>query len=325
MEIARRRDRGRNDQWRRTLSIATNVSKGDGGASDDPADAKPIVRLPHYGWWVTSAVLCYALVSLVLALAYNKQISWLDVRSYLFSPLILAGVQKTLLLTAAALGIGLILGTVIAILRLAQHPVPRAVAWGYIWVFRGTPGLVQLIFWFNLGLLFPNFTISVPMTDIVLFTTPTNNVMSALFCALLGLGLNEAAYMAEIVRGGIVGVDPGQQDAAKALGMTPWQTMTKIILPQAARLVIPPAGNELIIMLKSTSLVSIIGYAELLSTARRIYALNFKTIELLIVVSIWYLFLVSILSVLQQWVERRLARGHADGAGARLARRGMMR
>lgn len=307
------------------MSIVTHLNDNGVGAVGDLANEKPIVRLRHYGWWVVSGVLAYALISLVLALAFNKQISWVDVRAYLFSPLILAGVQKTLLLTAAALGIGLVLGTVIAILRLAQHPVPRAVAWGYIWIFRGTPGLVQLIFWFNLGLLFPNVTISVPLTDIVLFTTPTNIVMSALLCALLGLGLNEAAYMAEIVRGGIVGVDVGQRDAAKALGMTPWQTMTKVILPQAARLVIPPAGNELIIMLKSTSLVSIIGYAELLSTARRIYALNFKTIELLIVVSIWYLFLVSILSVLQQRVERHMARGNADNPGSRSSNGGIVR
>lgn len=266
-----------------------------------------VIRRRSYGWLLVSVLLVYGVISLLLAFANNPIISWPDVRSYLFSPLILGGVVNTLWITAASLTIGAVIGTILALMRLSPHAVPRAIAWTYIWIFRGIPTLVQIIFWFNLGLIFPTVGLSLPFVDYSIYSVDTNSIMSAMFCALLGLGLNEAAYVTEIVRGGILAVDPGQREAAKALGMTPLQTMRHAVLPQAGKIVIPPMGNELIAMLKQTSLVSVIGYAELLSTARRIYAVNYKTVELLIVVSIWYLALTSILSLLQGYLERRMS------------------
>jgi polar amino acid transport system permease protein len=204
--------------------------------------------------------------------------------------------------------IGVALGIVIAVMRLAANPVSRLVASGYIWFFRGTPALVQLLFWYNLASLLPRLSLGIPFGPIFL-SAQSNSVMTPLVAALFGLGLNEGAYMAEIVRAGILSVDHGQIEAAHSLGMTPGKTMRRIVLPQAMRVIVPPTGNETIGMLKYTSLASVISLTELLQSTTIIYDRNFLVIPLLVVASLWYLVATTVLSFGQYYLERYYARG----------------
>jgi polar amino acid transport system permease protein len=192
--------------------------------------------------------------------------------------------------------------------------VLRGVSWLFVWVFRGTPLLVQIIFFGFLGALFPTITLGIPFTDVVLFSQPTSAVISGTTAAVLALSLNEMAYAAEVVRGGILGVDPGQDEAARAIGMTPGMAMRRVVLPQAMRTIIPPMGNETITMLKSTALVSVIAGRDLMTAVQTVYQQNYKVIPLLVVAAIWYLALVSLLSVGQFFLERRFGRGHGNPA-----------
>lgn len=206
--------------------------------------------------------------------------------------------------------VGLVLGLVFAVGRLSKNPVFTALSSFYIWFFRGTPVIVQLFFWFNgVPSVFHNLTLQVPFTHAVLFTTPMVQFMTPFMAALIGLGLNEGAYMAEIVRAGILSVDDGQLEAASALGMTSTKSLRRVVLPQAMRVIIPPTGNEFIAMLKTSSLASIVTYGELLRRAGDIYSTNLQVLPLLIVASIWYLALTSIASIGQYYIERRFARG----------------
>ena len=182
-------------------------------------------------------------------------------------------------------------------------------AWVYIWLFRGTPVLVQLVFWFAIPTVLQSVSLGIPFGPSWLLTDDPKTVITQFVAVCLGLGLNEAAYMAEIARAGILSVDEGQVEAASALGMTRIQSMRRIVLPQAMRVIIPPTGNETISMLKTTSLATIIAYDELLGTVQHIYSRTYQTIPLLIVASLWYLFLTSILTVAQYYIERRYARG----------------
>jgi len=203
-----------------------------------------------------------------------------------------------------------VLGGILAVMRLSPSPVLSTISWVYIWFFRGTPVLVQLIFWFNLAALFPELSIGIPFGP-TFFSVETNAAITPFVAAILGLGLNEAAYMAEISRAGIQSVDDGQVEAAHALGMRRLLTMRRIILPQAMRVIIPPAGNETIGMLKTTSLVSIVTLPELLYSAQSIYSRTFQTIPLLILASLWYLILTSVLTVGQYYIERHFGKGNA--------------
>lgn len=240
----------------------------------------------------------------------NPRFEWGVVGDYLFSPVILRGLRETLKLTALAMAIGVIGGIGVAVGRLSPNPLVSSAAWLYTWVFRGTPLLVQLLFWSYLGALYPVLSFGVPFGP-EFASAQTNDLIPKLGAVLLGLGLNEAAYMAEIVRAGIVSVDEGQAEAAQALGMTRAQTLRRIVLPQAMRLIVPPTGNETISMLKTTSLVIVVSYMELLGAAQQIYSRTFQIIPLLIVVSIWYLVVTSVLSVGQYYLERYFARGSA--------------
>ena len=222
----------------------------------------------------------------------------------------LQGVLVTLWLTAVAMVLGLAGGAVLAVMRLSPNPVLRGVSWLFVWVFRGTPLLVQIIFFGFLGALFPTITLAVPFTGTVLFSQPTSVVISGTTAAVLALSLNEMAYAAEVVRGGILGVDRGQDEAARAIGMTSGLSMRRIVLPQAMRTIIPPMGNETITMLKSTALVSVIAGRDLMTAVQTVYQQNYKVIPLLAVAAIWYLALVSLLSVGQFFLERRFGRGH---------------
>jgi polar amino acid transport system permease protein len=267
----------------------------------------PVVPLKYYGRWIAAAVLLTVIGGLVISMITNPRFKWEIVAQYLFNEAILSGLLATIWLTLAAMAIGIVLGTGIALMRISENPVLTSIASGYLWLFRGTPLLVQLIFWYNLSALYPQITVGFPFGP-SLGSFDANRYITVYIAALLGLGLNEGAYMSEIVRSGLNSVPVGQREAAEALGMSRFRVMARIILPQAMRVIIPPTGNQLIGMLKTTSLVSVIAMQELLYSAQLIYTANFQTIPLLIVASIWYLALTTVLSIGQYFVERHFGK-----------------
>ncbi|MDM0071609.1 amino acid ABC transporter permease [Variovorax sp. J31P207] len=253
------------------------------------------------GRWV-AAILCLAVLAfLVRAFAFGR-IDWPYVATFFAAPVILSGLANTLILTAAAMALGIVLGLIAALMRLSQNPVSQALAAGYIWLFRGTPVYLQLLIWFNLALVFP--MIGVPG----LWEVRTVSVMTPFLAAWLGLGICQGAYTAEVIRGGILSIDSGQFEAAQAIGMTRWQLMRHVVLPQTLRVITPPVGNEVIGMLKTTSLAAVVNYGELIHSASLIYYVNSRVIELLIVCAIYYLIAVTLLSRLQRMLEARLSR-----------------
>ncbi len=271
-------------------------------------EAIKAVPVRHPGRWAGAVVVAVLVAMLLHAFLYNPRFKWDVVGQYLFDDSILRGLLVTLELTALSMVMGVVGGVLLAVMRLSRNRLLAAAAWLFIWVFRGTPVLVQLVFWGFLGALWPKLSIGVPFGP-AFWSENTNTLIPTFTAALLGLGLNEAAYMAEIVRAGITSVDEGQTEAAHALGMSRFQTMWRIVLPQAMRVIIPPTGNETISMLKTTSLVSVLALEELFQAGQLIYSRNYQNIPLLIVVSLWYLFLTSILTVGQYYIERHYARG----------------
>lgn len=269
--------------------------------------ARRVVPVRHYGQWFGVAVLALLGCAVVWQIAENSVIRWELVFSRVGAAAILEGAYVTLLLTVASMALGVALGMVIAVMRVSSNPVLVTVAWLFVWVFRGTPLLVQILVWFNLALFIP----SVGVGDFVFEL----NTISPFTAALIALTLNEAAYMSEIVRGGLISVDRGQHEAAGALGMTTGLTLRRIILPQAMRSILPPTGNELVTLLKETSLVSVIGAGDLLYRARQIGAADFSLMEMLLVASVWYLALTTVASVLQAWLERRFDKDAPDREG----------
>jgi polar amino acid transport system permease protein len=263
-----------------------------------------VARPRHWGRLLagTGAVLVFGW--LVLLLVANPNLDWSAVGRYLFDGQILAGILVTLEISVLATAIGLSLGVLLAVMRLAHNPVLRRLATLYIWFFRGTPLLVQLIFWYNLAFLFPVLVLKVPFTSVGV-KWDTNEVMTGFTAAMLGLGLNLAAYFAETVRAGIQAVDRGQTEAAYALGMTPAKRMRVVVLPQALRIIIPPTGNEFISMLKTTSLVYVVAGHDLMTNASQIYKSNNLIMELLIVASLWYMLMTAVATFLQGRLERR--------------------
>jgi len=254
---------------------------------------------------VVLAVLGAMLVNTLLT---NDGFRWDVVGKYLFSGPVLNGLKNTLLLTVLSMAIGIVGGIALAIMRLSPNPVLSWVAALYIWLFRGTPLIAQLLFWNFLAALYPRLSLGIPFgPEFVSFDT--NQLINQFTACLLGLGLNEAAYMAEIARAGILSVGEGQVEAASALGMTRLQSMRRIVLPQAMRDIVPPTGNETISMLKTTSLAFAVGFKELFGQSQIISGRNFQIIALLIVASIWYLFMTTVLTIGQYYVERRFARG----------------
>ena len=282
-------------------------------APPEGAGAIKAVPVRHTGRWVAAAIVLVLAVTVVHSIATNPRFEWGLVRHYFFSAPVLHGLRITLELTVIAMAVGIVLGVVLAVMRLSPNPLVSAASWFYIWLFRGTPVLVQLLFWQFISALYPRISLGIPFGP-ELVHGDANTLITPFTAAILGLGLNEGAYMAEIVRAGIISVDEGQTDAAQALGMTRLQTMRRIVLPQAMRVIIPPTGNETISMLKTSSLVSVIAYAELLYSVQLIYSVNFKQIPLLLVASIWYLIFTSILSVGQYYIERHFGRGSSRNA-----------
>ena len=283
-----------------------------GPPSDKATRPAAIKAVPvRHPWrWVSAAVVALIAFSLTYTVATAPYMHWEFVWKFLFSALILDGVKLTIILTIVAMAIGIAGGIILAVMRLSPNPVMSTVSWFYIWFFRGTPLLVQIFFWFNLAIILPYIGLQIPGTHIGV-SWSTNFLISALTAAILGLGCNEAAYMAEIVRAGIISVDQGQTEAAQALGMTRTQFMRRIVLPQAMRVIVPPTGNETISMLKTTSLAFVASVEELFTRAHEIASSNFQVVELLFVASIWYLAMTSILTVGQYYIERYFAKGSA--------------
>jgi len=258
-----------------------------------------------------AAIVLLGLLALLIRLIVNSHFAdFAVVRHYLFNGSILEGLRNTVVISVLAQIVGIALGVTFSVMRLSKNPVLSVTSWLYIWFFRGTPVLVQRLFWFNaVPAVFKTFAVTVPFTHIVLYQKPMVLFMTPFMAALLGLGLNEGAYMAEIVRAAIISVDEGQTEAAQALGMRPGLIMRRVILPQAMRVIIPPTGNEFISMLKTSSLASVVLYGDLLRRASDIYSTNLRVVELLLDASIWYLVLTSTATVGQYYLERRFARG----------------
>lgn len=268
-----------------------------------------IVAARYPGRWI-AAIICSAIgIFVIVSMLRNPAYQWPVVLKYLTAEIILKGFCWTVGLTVASMVIGVVLGIIAALMRQSANPVLASVAALYIWLFRGVPLLVQLIFWYNLAALYPTVDLGLPFSE-PFFSISTNDLISPLAAALLGLGLNEGAYMAEIVRGGLLSVDPGQREAAQSFGMPPGHTLRRIIIPQALRVIVPPTGNEVIGMLKATSLVSILSISDLLYSVQGIYGRTLQTIPLLIVASIWYLIASTILTSVQRLIERHYGRGH---------------
>lgn len=278
-------------------------------ATEAAPDETRVAHRAHWGWWVLTAFVILFAAGIAQMLFTNPNLEWNVVAAWFFSQSILLGLLRTLELTVLSMLFGILLGMLTAVMRLSPIRILSTVAWFYTWFFRGTPLLVQLIFWYNLAALFPRVGIGIPLVGPMFWSANANQVVTPFMAALLGLALNEGAYMAEIVRGGILSVDQGQQEAGVALGMRKSRALRRIILPQAMRVIVPPTGNQVISMLKSTSLVSVTSMPELLYSAQLVYNRTFQTIPLLIVASIWYLIVTSVLSVIQYYIERHYARG----------------
>lgn len=272
------------------------------------------VPVRHPGRWASAVVVIVLGAMFVHFLVANKAFNWPEQWKYIFSDAVLKAVWSTVWLTIAAMIGGTVLGVVLALMRMSPNPLLRGASWAYLWVFRGTPLYTQLLIWGSIGALIPTISVGVPFGP-EFQTWQTQKLVNAALAAALGLVLNEAAYMAEIVRAGIVSVDKGQQEAASALGMSRMQTMRRVVLPQAMRVIVPPTGNETISMLKNTSLVVAIPYAELTFTAQTIYATTYQIIPMLVMACLWYLFLSSILMVGQFYLERYFGRSERDQGG----------
>ena len=258
------------------------------------------------------AWVCCALVALgvVRTLLTNENYQWDVVAQYITAPTVLRGLVMTVVLTVLCMTFGALLGLLLAVLRVSPLRPVRILAGAYITFFRGTPVLVQLIFWFNIAALYPNLAIGIPFTE-VSQDIDVNRLISATTAAVVGLSLNQAAYQAEIFRGGFASVDKGRIEAADSLGMSLGTKLRRIIVPQSMPTIIPATGNQFIGMFKETSLVSVLGVAELLQSVQLIYARTYQTIPLLIVACVWYLVMTLLLSYPQSLIEKKFSRTRA--------------
>jgi polar amino acid transport system permease protein len=274
------------------------------------------VPLRHPIRWAVALFLVALTAAFVVDAAHRSAYDWHSFGKYLFDPRVVHAAGVTLALTALSMFFAIILGISFAVMRRSPNPVFRAVSWAFIWAFRGTPVYVQLVFWGLLSTIYHSFFFGIP--DIHFhnfylgFHQSISQQFSLFWIAVIGLSLNEAAYMAEIVRAGLLSVDSGQEEAATAIGMSWWTTMRYVVIPQAMRIIIPPTGNEIVSMLKTTSLVTAVPLVtDLYARTRDISAETYNPIPLLLVASAWYLFFTTVLMVIQYYVEKRFARGHS--------------
>ncbi len=281
----------------------------------DLSDDVVAVPLRHPWRWISGGLATLLLLSFIWAVYSAKSIQHELVTKFLFDPRILIGMAVTVVVTVVCMFIATILATLLAVMKLSDNPLQRLLATGFIEFFRGTPLLLQIVFWGYLGIIFPQLILGVPYTEIVFLSGKTSDLIPAIVAGIIALSLNEAAYSAEIVRAGILAVDSGQVEAAKSLGMSSPYTMRRIVLPQAMRVIIPPMGNEFISMLKNTSLLQVIAVAELYTAASTISAANLAQIELLVVSGFWYLIMTTVLGIPQRALERKYGKGFANVGG----------
>lgn len=274
----------------------------------DPAEDLTVVPARHPWRWASTAVVAVLLAMAVNALVTNPAWDWRTVGQFLFAPSILRAVGLTLQLTVAGIVLGFVLGTLLALMRLSPNLLLRSVSWGYIWIFRSVPLILQLLFWYNLALLYRAISFGIPFGP-AFFSVGTMDLVSPVTAAVLGLALHQAAYAAEVVRSGFLSVDQGQLEAAAALGIPRLRQLRRIQLPQAMRTILPTAGNELIGLVKGTSVVYIMALSELFYQVQVIYTRNGRVIPLLLVAAIWYLGLTTVMSIGQFYIERHFARG----------------
>jgi polar amino acid transport system permease protein len=282
---------------------------GSAPLPSDDGTAIKAVKLRHPIRNIFAVIILLFAAAFIYDAALRPAYNWPAVAKYIFDRRISEAAVITLELTVYSMLIGVALGVILAVMRLSPNPVFKSISWFYLWVFRGTPVYVQLTFWGLLSVIYPTIDIGLPFLD-PLISLPTGDVLNVFQLAVIGLALNEAAYIAEIVRAGILSVDRGQEEAATALGMSWFQTMSRVIIPQSMRVIIPPVGNEVISMLKTTSLVTAVPFSfELFTRSRDISAETFTPIPLFLVASIWYLAFTSILMIGQYFLEKRFARG----------------
>ncbi|MDQ0944524.1 amino acid ABC transporter permease [Streptomyces sp. V1I1] len=284
------------------MAVSTDTipeSSAAGPAKTDAVQPR-IVPVRRTGQWAAAVVVLLLLAGAVSSVVRNDAFQWDVVGDYFTSASVLRGLGLALWLTAVVMVLGFVLGTLLAVMRLSANPVLRNVSWGYTWLLRSTPILVQLLFWFNIGALYPQ-----------ILGVKTVNLLSPVTIAIIGLTLHEAAYAAEVVRGGILSVERGQIEAAESLGLGRLRRLRRIVLPQAMRSIVPPAGNMLIGTLKGSSIVSVIAVQDLLYSVQLVYHRTYQVVPLLLVATIWYVVVTSLLSVGQHYVERYYARGTA--------------
>ncbi|MEE1802089.1 amino acid ABC transporter permease [Streptomyces sp. JV176] len=275
---------------------------------EDGSASLTVVPARHYWRWAAGVAALVLVTQFAHGLVTNPGWEWDTFFLYLTADTVLKAVWVTLQLTLYGTALGFALGVVLAFMRLSRSVILQTVAWTYIWAFRSIPLIVQLLFWFNLAYLYKELGIGIPFGP-VLWSFDTMNLVGALSAAVIGLALHQAAYAAEIVRGGIISVDGGQLEAAAALGIPRVRQLRRILLPQAMRGILPNAANEVISLFKGTSIVSVMAIGELFYQVQVIYGRNGRVVPLLMVATVWYILLTTLLSVLQYYVERHFARG----------------
>ncbi|WP_026556474.1 amino acid ABC transporter permease [Arthrobacter sp. 35W] len=268
-----------------------------------------LVAAKHPWRWVGTAVVALGVAAVAWSLATNPRWEWGVVAQWFTAESVIRGLGETLKLTVIAGSLGFVLGFVLALMRLSASPLLVSVSWTFSWIFRSTPLLVQMLLWYNLGYLYEKISLGIPFTDVRFFEVQTTTLISQFAAAVLGLTLNQAAYSAEIIRGGILSVDQGQLEAAAALGIPAWRRSTRIVLPQAMRSILPTAFNEIIGLVKGTSIVYVLAYSELFYTIQVIYNRTQQVLPLLLVATLWYVVITSVLSVFQYYIERHYAKG----------------
>lgn len=295
-----------------TTTVPTPVRSDpqpSGGSRVDLGAVK-VVHTRHWWRWSFAAIVAFVVAQFAWSLVANERYEWGVFAQYFASEPVLKGLGLTLTYTAISAVVGFAIGTLLALARLSKSTLLSGAAWLYIWFFRSVPLVVQLVVWYNLGYLYPTLGLGTPFTtDFWIVEFPTVQLISAFAAGVLGLSLHQAAYSAEIIRGGLLSVDQGQLEAAASLGLPPLRRLTRIILPQAARSIIPNASNEVIGLVKGTSVLFVIAIPELFYAVQVIYNRNSRVIPLLLVAVVWYTIITTILSTAQYYIERHYARG----------------
>lgn len=288
----------------------TDRPGSDSSTGLDYAALRPgIIPAAHPGRWIGTVIVGIVLAAILYSLVTNPRWEWNVVAQWFTAESVIRGLGETLKLTLICGALGFVLGFVLALMRLSDSPLLSSVSWTFSWIFRSTPLLVQLLLWYNLGYLYEKISLGIPFTSVTFFEVNTTTLISQFAAAVLGLTLNQAAYSAEIIRGGILSVDQGQIEAAAALGIPPWRRSTRIVLPQAMRAILPTAFNEIIGLVKGTSIVYVLAYGELFYTVQVIYARTQQVLPLLLVATCWYIVITSVLSVAQYYIERHYSKG----------------